>query len=86
LTEERRAHIDLVVSLLDMVADGQMPPASALEKWPHINQETDSLIAAAWHDLSHFAADGDIRRRDPDYDVYQRDLLREKAIRIREKA
>jgi hypothetical protein len=81
----RRDHIDTVVSLLEMVADGQMPATSALAKWPDIDRETDRLIATAWHDLSHFATDDDIRRRDGAYDRYQRDLLKERARRIREK-
>jgi hypothetical protein len=85
LTDEKRGQIDTVVSLLELVADGQIPAASALEKWPDIDRETDSLIAAAWHDLSHFAADDDIRRRDKAYDLYQRKLLKEMASRIREK-
>jgi hypothetical protein len=85
LTDEKRGHIDTVVSLLELVADGQIPAASALEKWHGIGRERDSLIAAAWHDLSHFAADDDIRRRDDAYHLYQRKLLQEKASRIREK-
>lgn len=69
MTDEKRGHIDTVVSLLEMVAGGQMPAASALEKWPDIDREADSLIAAAWHDLSHFATDEGIRRRDDAYDT-----------------
>jgi hypothetical protein len=85
LTNEKRSHIDTILLLLEMVADGRIPAAAALEKWPDIDRETDRLIAAAWHDLSHFAADEDIRRRDTAYDLYQRNLLKEKATRVREK-
>ena len=34
---------------------------------------------AAWHSLSHCANDADIRMKDPDYAVYQRDELRDFA-------
>lgn len=85
MTDEKRSHIETVVSLLEMVADGRIPAASALEKWPDIDRETDDLIASAWHELSHFVTDEDIRRRDNDYDLYQRSLLKEKASRIRQK-
>ena len=85
MPDEMRGRIHGIIWLLEMVANEQISAASALAKWPDIDRETDSLIAGAWHDLSHFATDEDIRRRDNAYDLYQRNLLREKATRIREK-
>jgi len=79
IREERTEdHIERVVALLEMVADGRMSANSALDEWPDIDREQDRLIAAAWHHLSHFASDDDIRARDETYGDYQRNLLREK--------
>jgi hypothetical protein len=77
--------IDTVVSLLRQVADGLMDADRAIREWPSIDQEKDKLIAASWHDLSHFSADADIRGRDEKYDAFQRQLLRDRADAIRQK-
>ncbi len=74
-----------VVRLLEMAAAGKLDSAVALEQWPDIDSEEDALIAAGWHELSHFANDGDIRDRDKEYDEYQRNSLCEYARKIREK-
>jgi hypothetical protein len=74
-----------VAELLEQVAAGALDANDALEKWPNIDAETDSLVSASWHHLSHFAVDDDIREKDKIYDVYQRRLLTEKAEGIRQK-
>ncbi|MDI6784512.1 MAG: hypothetical protein QME64_10515 [bacterium] len=77
--------IRTIISLLKMVADGELDPDLALERWPDIDKETDKLIAASWHDLSHFANDTDIRKKDKEYDIMQRNLLRKNASEIHQK-
>lgn len=71
------------VALLERVASGAATAAEALQKWPQ-NTE-DSLINVSWHDLSHFAADADIRDRDPRYREYQVSLLLRRADEIRQR-
>jgi hypothetical protein len=53
-----------------------------MSRWTEIR---DRLLDEAWHELSHFENDVDIRRRDEAYDRYQRDCLRELAWRIRDR-
>jgi hypothetical protein len=70
--------------LLERVANGQMEASAALKDWPE-NAESDALVDASWHDLSHFAVDVDIRTKDPRYATYQVSLLLKRAKQIREK-
>jgi len=74
-----------VVSLLESVADGTLDASAALEQWPDIDLETDDLVAASWHDLSHFEADKDLRDKDSDYADYQKNLLLNRVKKIKEK-
>ena len=67
---------------LEAVAAGDLSASSAMSQWPEIQ---DGLLEAAWHDLSHFENDADIRRGDAACDRYQRDCLREFAWRIRDR-
>jgi len=39
------------------------------------NTERESVAADAWHQLSHWVADEDIRQRDPAYEAEQRRAL-----------
>ena len=75
----------VIVSLLEGVANDEISTEEALRKWPNIDEEEDKLLTAAWHDLSHFQADSDIRARDEAYATYQRNLLTERAREIRER-
>jgi hypothetical protein len=70
--------------LLERVANGDMEAALALKEWPE-NAESETLLDASWHDLSHFAVDLDIRTKDPRYATYQASLLLKRANQIREK-
>lgn len=69
--------------LLERVANGELTAPQAIHEWPSDTQ--DSLLDQSWHDLSHFAADADIRERDATYRQYQVSLLRRRALEIREK-
>ena len=80
-----RDRIAKIVSLLEGVADSTLDASAALEQWTDIDSETDNLLAASWHDLTHFAADKDIRDRDPGYAAYQKDLLLDRVKKIKEK-
>lgn len=79
MTNEFQGRIAKIVTLLESVANNKIDPTLALQQWPDIETETDKLLAASWHDLSHFAADRDIRERDPSYATYQRNLLLDRA-------
>lgn len=74
-----------VAEWLERVANGDTEAADVLKLWPEVDTG-DHLLAAAWHDLSHFAADADIREKDIQYDEYQRTLLRSRASAIRGRA
>jgi hypothetical protein len=55
------------VLLLECVLSRELTSIVALHEWPDIDSERDELLSASWHDLSHYAADLDIRARDPRY-------------------
>ena len=71
--------------LLDNLLAGELSPETALQQWPNADSERDDLLAVTWHDLSHFAADADIRRRDPVYTAHQRERLIDRLRQIRER-
>ena len=77
--------INQVIALLEGVSDGLVNADQALREWPSIDSEKDDLIKSAWHDLSHFATDKDIRTKEKEYDSRQRELLRNTAKEIRKK-
>jgi hypothetical protein len=72
------------VKLLRAVAEGHPGPDVALQRWPLSDREMErqSATAAAWHELSHFEIDEDLRARDPDYAVYQKSQLLEHAAHL----
>jgi hypothetical protein len=74
---------DVLAACLELVADGQLDPADALERCGSPDGYADPLLARAWHCLSHFANDTDIRRGDSDYARQQMAHLREYAKAIR---
>jgi hypothetical protein len=53
-----------------------------MTQWPQ-GVESDRVLAAAWHDLSHFAVDEDIPRKDERYARYQRELLSRRVSEIK---
>jgi hypothetical protein len=71
-----------IAAALEAVAAGEMSALTAMSHWPAIR---DRLFDEAWHALSHFENDVDIRRRDEAYDHYQRDCLRALASRVRDR-
>jgi hypothetical protein len=74
-----------IIALLDGVIDGVIPANDALQCWPNIDAETDDVVTQAWHDLSHYASDEDIRERDPDYAKYQKTLLQSHIYELKSK-
>lgn len=73
--EEKK--IEKILNILNGVANNSMDPVQGLKDWPDIDTESDDLIAASWHDLSHFANDEDIRQKDKKYES----LLKENLIK-----
>jgi hypothetical protein len=76
LAAHRMEKIRNIIALLEGVLRGAIPANDALQRWPNIDTETDDAVAQAWHDLSHYASDADIRQRDHEYVEYQRALLK----------
>jgi Lon protease-like protein len=70
-----------IVDLLRAVARGELDGARALEQWPD-KAEENTLFAAAWHNLSHFVNDEDIRKKDEAYQEYQAETLLRNADEI----
>jgi hypothetical protein len=75
-------HAEYAARLLELVANGEMNADDALSQWPFVDKQ-EPLFDASWHDLSHFAADADVRQRDHRYAEYQRGLLLKRAQQIR---
>lgn len=73
------------VLLLERVLSRKVTPIVALHEWPDIDRESDELLSASWRDLSHYAADVDIRRKDPRYATYQAGLLARRVEQIKER-
>ena len=65
----------MTISILERVLSDEISANEALAEWPSIDEETVDLIAKAWHELTQFAADADLRARDSEYAQYQRDQL-----------
>jgi hypothetical protein len=74
----------VAVEILARVLSGEAAAYLALDEWPNIDSEDNALLIAAWHDLTHFAVDEDIRRDDRCYADYQRDLLMRRVREIKE--
>jgi predicted class III extradiol MEMO1 family dioxygenase len=74
----------LAARILERVLSGDVAPELALYEWPNIVSEDNAILIAAWHDLSHFATDEDIRRKDRRYADYQRDLLERRIKEMKE--
>jgi hypothetical protein len=72
-TDRRRA--EQAASLLEGVLSGSIEPAQALESWPYLDDETDEALKSAWHELSHYVADQDIRGREPEYEQFIKETL-----------
>lgn len=77
--------IEIILNILTKVSEGAMEADEGLKLWPDIDTEPDPLIEYVCHELGHFAADGDIRAKDPEYAKYQIRLLTNGATEIREK-
>jgi len=76
--------IKTIVSLLEGVAEGSIDSDQALRDWGDVDKEPE-LIASAWHELSHFDTDKDIREKDKEYEINRQKVLKVYAKRILEK-
>ena len=47
----------LTISILERVLSDEISANEALTEWPSIEEESVDLIAKAWHELTHYAAD-----------------------------
>ena len=84
--ENEKEKFEKIISFLENVAADKMLAKNAIGSWPdNIDEEKDKLIANAWHSLSHFMVDDDIREKDKTYSEYQRKELLEFAEKIRKK-
>lgn len=79
-----RQRAEYTVELLEGIVSGTIEAPQALKSWPDPDEETDETIKSAWHELSHYAADEDIRTRDPEYAQFMKETLAALAKRIRQ--
>jgi hypothetical protein len=79
-----RRDVRIIVELLEGVVSRTIGASQALESWPDPDDETDETIKSAWHELSHYATDEDIRSRDPEYERFMTENLAALAKRIRQ--
>ena len=64
-----------MLRILENVLAGDMSADDALIAWPSVEDELDEVLIGAWHELTHYAADADIRAKDQEYAEYQRNRL-----------
>ena len=67
-------------SLIESVVNDRASMDEVGKAWP--KDDSDDL-ATAFHALTHFVIDADLRRRDSEYDTAQRRLLEDVADRLR---
>ncbi len=75
-------NIKLMISLLTKVSKEKIKPEEALKSWPE--EPESKLINIAWHNLSHYECDEDIRKKDKDYDIWQKKTLIDNAKKLKE--
>ena len=71
-----------VLRILENVLAGDMSADDALIAWPSVEDELDEVLIGAWHELTHYAADADIRAKDLEYAEYQRNRLEAYAHKL----
>lgn len=86
MSSDKKGHLAIVIDILQAVLDGRIDANTGLRKWPNIDAEEDRLIAASWHDLSHYAEDEDIRLRDSEYASDQRRRLEQRISALKASA
>lgn len=70
------------ILILEKVLAGDMSADDALIEWSDIDDESNEIMIGAWHELTHYAADADIRAKDTEYAEYQREQLKTYASRL----
>lgn len=76
------SNVQQVVTILEQLTRGELEAGEALSRWPDFATR-NAILDRAWHDLSHFAEDADIRQRDRRYADYQIVLLKERIAEIK---
>ena len=77
---------EAAATLLEQVVHGVLDASVALELWSEwVDPDADAVLATAFHALSHYAADTDIRAHDAKYRDYQNALLLKRAREVRAK-
>lgn len=72
-----------VVHFIEMILQGEMSLDEVLSSWPAEEEYlADPLLCEAYHALQHFAADEDIRHKDPQYAEWQINELKEIVRRL----
>ena len=62
-----------IIDLLSKFLAGSLSSEEALNAWPDNDDTTDDrLMKNAWHSLSHYDVDSDIRAREPAYEARQK--------------
>lgn len=74
-------HNEKVADLLYRVANSEISTEIAFAEWGDVEDESEPTLAHAWHYLTHFANDEDLRE-DAEYDQLMRNKLREFADEI----
>jgi hypothetical protein len=75
-----------IIELLKSVATNKIEADKAILEWPDdVDLEQNRLIRDAWHSISHFQADADLRMKDVEYADLQREQLLKYAYEIEAK-
>ncbi len=79
-------NVKKAIVVLEKVLAGNMSADEALVEWPTVDEESNEIVIGAWHELTHYAADADIRMKDPEYAEYQREQLTSYVSRLNNEA
>lgn len=60
------------VDLLAQVLNGDISADKALANWPEMTKFSSRVVGNAYHQLWHYLADEDIRKREPEYEQAER--------------
>ena len=88
MESEKRAHLEQrarLADLLERVAHGELSPEAALktiDSWQDIPWK-EKEINNAWHSLTHYVIDTDIRTRDQSYSESVKSGLLHHAAKLR---
>ncbi len=80
--------VQTILLLLDKSVDGLLSSSDLAAELHNLSQHdviwsNSKILSHAVHELYHFEMDQDIREKDPHYDLWQRNRLRDIASAIR---